>query len=63
MAGLIEVLIVFGALLAYLVWELVSVNRALRRDRERKSSALRGDDTNASAAPVSVERDTASPRD
>lgn len=36
-AGLLELTLVFGALLGLLVWELVSVRRELRRDT-RKSA-------------------------
>lgn len=63
MTGLIEMLILFGALLAFLVWELFSVNRALRRDQERKNHASKTDDSKVAAAPVRVDPDTDLPRD
>lgn len=33
--GLIEMLLVFGIVLGLAVWQLVSVRRAMRRDRDR----------------------------
>jgi hypothetical protein len=34
MAGILELSLVFGGVLAFLVWELVAVKRAQRRDAE-----------------------------
>lgn len=46
-------LILFGALIAFLLWELVSVNRELRRDAERKRHVptATGDTANATLEP------------
>jgi hypothetical protein len=33
--GLVEMLLFFGVLLAFLVWQLVVTRRGLRKDRER----------------------------
>lgn len=35
-AGILEMSLVFGALLVFLIWELWSVRRSQRRDKERE---------------------------
>lgn len=40
--ALIEMLLVFGGVLAFLVWEFVSVRRARRRDREARDTKPSG---------------------
>lgn len=35
---LVELVLVFGGVLAFAVWQLVSVNRELRRDREQQAA-------------------------
>ncbi len=35
---LIELVLVFGGVLAFAIWQLVSVNRELRRDREKQAA-------------------------
>jgi flagellar biosynthesis/type III secretory pathway M-ring protein FliF/YscJ len=36
--GLVEMLLFFGVLLAFLIWQLVVTRRSLRKDRERAQS-------------------------
>jgi hypothetical protein len=54
-AGLIEYLLVFGAVLALAVWELVSVVRSQRRDQRilKGNSARTQDERNRSSDNVS----------
>jgi hypothetical protein len=40
-AGVVEILLVFGGALGFGIWQLVSVRREIRRDRERASAAGR----------------------
>lgn len=35
---LVELVLVFGGVLAFAIWQLVSVNRELRRDREKQAA-------------------------
>lgn len=39
--GLIELGLVFGSLMAFLIWELVSLRRSQRRDSEKEADAQR----------------------
>jgi hypothetical protein len=40
-AGVVEIVLVFGVALAFGVWQLVSVRREIRRDKEKASAARR----------------------
>ncbi len=42
--GLIEGLLVFGGVLGFGVWQLVSVRRSLARDRRRQAEQAANDD-------------------
>ncbi|QAZ41350.1 hypothetical protein C1M51_03605 [Methylibium sp. Pch-M] len=42
--GLLEGLLVFGGVLGFGVWQLVSVRRSLARDRRRQAAATAHDD-------------------
>jgi hypothetical protein len=45
-SGLFELALVFGGLLAFLLWELVSISRTLKRDEDSKA-APRSEDKRA----------------
>ena len=40
-AKLVELVLVFGGVLGFAVWQLVSVRRELRRDREKQAAQER----------------------
>lgn len=40
-AKLVELVLVFGGVLGFAVWQLVSVRRELRRDREKQAARER----------------------
>lgn len=42
-AGVVEIVLVLGGALAFGIWQLVSVKREIRRDKEKAASQRRGD--------------------
>jgi flagellar biosynthesis/type III secretory pathway M-ring protein FliF/YscJ len=50
--GLVEMLLFFGVLLAFLIWQLVVTRRSLRNDRERAQRETRGATPNDRTDPT-----------
>jgi hypothetical protein len=42
-AGIVEIVFVLGGALAFGIWQLVSVKREIRRDREKAAAKERGE--------------------
>jgi cytoskeletal protein RodZ len=50
--GLVDMLLFFGVLLAFLIWQSVVTRRSLREDRERAQSATQDEAANGRPDPT-----------